>query len=247
MRPKSYPTPAGGRSATATGPMPGAPGPGTVPPVSPRTLRRAARTALDIGAPPALFYVLLALGVGEVTALAVGAVPTLTGALRTAVRHRRPDGFALTVLAVMALGLLAALVTGDPRDVLVRGALLSLPVGVAMLASLRARHPVTFAATRAFLPHRAERMDRLWDTDPRLRRAFRTITVMWGCVLLADSGLRVLMAYTLPVAVVPALETALGLATIVVLQLPTHLVLRHAGVWHQLFGHHQKENHVHVA
>lgn len=210
-------------------------------------LRTAARTVLDVGAPLVLFYVLLGHGVDEVAALTVGAVPPLLGAVWTAVRHRRPDGFALTVLAVMILGLLAALVTGNPRDVLVRGALLSLPVGVAMLTSLRMRHPVTYQACRALLPHRADRMDRMWDTDPRLRHAFRAITVMWGTVLLAEGGLRVLMAYTLPVAVVPALETGLGIATVVVLQLPTHLMLRRAGVWHQLFSPHPpKENHVHA-
>lgn len=222
-------------------------------PTPPRALRTAARTVLDIGAPLVLFYVLLGHGVGEVAALAVGAVPPLLGALWTAVRHRRADGFALTVLAVMILGLLAALISGNPRDVLIRGALLSLPVGVAMLASLRMHRPVTFQATRALLPHRAERIDRMWDTDPRLRRAFHHITVMWGTVLLAEGALRVLMAYTLPVAVIPALETALAITTIVVLQLPTHLLLRRAGVWHQLFSPHHidrhppKESHVHLS
>jgi hypothetical protein len=55
-------------------------------------------------------------------------------------------------------------------------------------------------------------------------------------VLLADSGLRLLMAYTLPVPVVPALETTLSVVTIVLLQLPTHLLLRRAGAWQALFG-----------
>lgn len=207
----------------------------TAPPRQ-RALRTAARTALGLGAPLVLFYVLTGSGAGEITALAVGTVPPLLGALWTAVRHRRTDGFSLTVLAVMALGLLAALISGDPRDVLVRGALLSLPAGVAMLASLGLRRPVTFQATRALLPHRAERMDRMWETDPRLRGAYRAITIMWGSVLLAEGGLRVLMAHTLPVAVLPALETALAVVTILVLQLPTHLLLLRAGVWHQLFA-----------
>ncbi|MHA6783734.1 VC0807 family protein [Pseudonocardia saturnea] len=224
----------------------------TAPP-PPRALRTAARTVLDLAVPLVLFCVLLGLGAGEITALAVGAVPPLLGALWTAVRHRRADGSALTVLAVMVLGLLAALISGDPRDVLVRGALLSLPAGVMMLASLRLRQPVTFQATRALLPHRAERMDRMWETDPRLRRAYRAITVIWGSVLLAEGGLRVLMAYTLPVAILPALETALAVATILVLQLPTHLLLRRAGVWHQLFAPRhvdadptKEERHVHT-
>lgn len=58
-------------------------------------------------------------------------------------------------------------------------------------------------------------------------------------MLLIDSGLRVLIAYTLPVPVVPALDTTLSVATIVVLQLPTHVLLRRSGAWHQLFRTHR--------
>ena len=44
------------------------------------------------------------------------------------------------------------------------------------------------------------------------------------------------------------LQTAgLGLATVAVLQLPTHLILRRAGVWHQLFSPRlPEESHVHA-
>lgn len=222
-------------------------------PTRPRPLRRGTRVLLDIGGPLLLFYALRGLGVGDTVALAAGAVPPLLAALWTAARHRRPDGFALAVLAVMAAGLLASLISGSPREILVRGALLSFPVGVWTLVSLRARRPLTFLATRTLLPRKADLMDRMWDTDARFRRAFRAITAMWGSVSIADSGLRVLMAYTLPVAVVPAYETGLAIATVVVLQLPTHLLLRRAGVWHRLFAPHhidadppEKESHVHA-
>lgn len=117
------------------------------------------------------------LGVSDTVALAVGAVPPLLAALWTAARHGRQDGFAL---AVIGAGLLASLISGSPREILVRGALLSFPVGVWTLVSLRARRPLTFLATRTLLPHKADLMDRLWDTDPAFRRAFRAITVMWG-------------------------------------------------------------------
>jgi len=193
-------------------------------------------TVVTAAAPLVLFYVLRAYGVSDLVALAVGTVPPLLGTAWTALRHRRPDGLAAAVLGVTLLGLLAALITGSPRDLLVRGAVLSAPVGLWTLASLLQRRPICFHATRRLLPHRAAVMDRLWDDDPRFRAAFRAITVMWGAVLLIDSGLRVLMAYALPVAVVPALETGLAIATIVALQLPTHLLLRRAGVWHQMFG-----------
>lgn len=223
--------------------MPGGPPPrdpaAVSAPTRPHPAGAAAGTLLGVAAPPVVFYVLHGHGVPDLVALAAGAVPPLVGALWTALRHRRPNGFALGVLAVTALGLLAALVSGSARELLVRGAVLSAPIGVWTLASLRSRRPLCFHTTRRLLPYRAALMDRLWDADPRFRAAFRVITVMWGSVLLADSGLRVLMAYELPVAVVPALETGLSIATIVALQLPTHLILRRFGVWHQLFGPHR--------
>ena len=46
---------------------------------------------------------------------------------------------------------------------------------------------------------------------------WRVSSVLWGVGTLADAALRVVMAYTLPVDVVPALGTALYSATAFVL------------------------------
>jgi hypothetical protein len=89
--------------------------------------------------------------------------------------------------------------------------------------------------TRALLASRAELMDRLWINDARFRQAWRSITIVWGTVLLADSGLRGVMSYSMPVPIVPAADTALTIVMIVVLQLPTHLLLRRSGSWDLLF------------
>jgi hypothetical protein len=201
-----------------------------------RSVLGAVRTLLaDIAGPLALYYVLHACGVDDVVALVAGAIPPALSAAVTAVRSRRVEPVALLVLVVMALGVVAALIGGDPRELLARGAWLTAPSGLWTLATLWRGRPICFTVTQAVLPHRAAVMDELWDADPRFRRAWRSITVVWGTVLLADSVLRVLMAYTLPVPSVPALDTALTIATIVVLQIPTHVFLRRSGCWDQLF------------
>ncbi|ROS39231.1 VC0807 family protein [Amycolatopsis thermoflava] len=190
---------------------------------------------LDVAAPLALFYGLRS-ATGDTTALVVSMTPPALNAVLTAVRQRRLDALAVAVLAGTALGAVAALLGGGPRELLARGAWFSAPAGLWTLATLFRRQPLTFEVTRTLLPHRATLMDRLWATDGRFRAAWRAITICWGAAALADSALRIVMAYTLPVAVVPALDSVLTIVTIVVLQVPTHLLLRRSGHWRSLFG-----------
>ena len=103
-----------------------------------------------------------------------------------------------------------------------------------MLLTLRGR-PFCFTVTQTLLPRRAALMEDLWASDAAFRRVWRSITAAWGAVGLVDSALRVVMAYTLPVPVVPALGAALGVVSIVVLQVPTHVLLRRAGCWTVMF------------
>jgi len=196
----------------------------------------AARTlVLDLAAPLVVYYALHACGVDDVVALAAGAVPPAITVAVTAVRSRQVDALALAVVVSMAVGLVATLMGGSPRELLARGAWLSAPLGLYTLATLWFPRPMCFEVTRTMLPHRAAVMDELWDTDERFRRAWREITIMWGVLLAVDAALRVVMASTLPVPVVPALDTALTMATVVVLQVPTHLLLRRSGCWNRLF------------
>ena len=61
--------------------------------------------------------------------------------------------------------------------------------------------------------------------------------------MLAGTALRVLMAAALPVPVVPALDAALTAATLIALQVPTHLLLRRSGSWHLLFRPSPRRDH----
>jgi len=79
-------------------------------------------------------------------------------------------------------------------------------------------------------------MDRLWGEDPRFRHAWRRITVIWGITSVVDAVIRVVVAYTLPVPVVPAMDPVITVITIVALQIPTLVLLRRSGTWHLVFG-----------
>ncbi len=61
-------------------------------------------------------------------------------------------------------------------------------------------------------------------------------TVIWGAALLADAVIRVVMAYTLPVDVVPGLGGALWPVTFIMLQVITNVYFWRAGLWRILRG-----------
>jgi hypothetical protein len=204
-------------------------------------MSKSARTlSIDVAAPLAVFYLLHALGVPDVPALLASAVPPLVNAIVTAVRERRVEVIATAVLVVTLLSLVMSLLgSGGPRELLARGAWLTAPFGLWTLATASrriARRPLTFVVTREMLSGKAATLDGLWDTEPRFRRAWRHITIAWGITALADSAARIVMAATLPVAWVPALDTALTVVTIVALQPVTLFFLWRSGCWVALFG-----------
>ena len=191
---------------------------------------------VDIAVPVGLYYGLKAAGVSDLNALLVGTVPPLISSAVSFARRRRTDLLGVVVILSLVGSAVVGLLGGDARMLLVRGAWVSLPFAAVTLWSLRHPQPLCFTFTRAFLPRRAAVMDRLWERDPRFRRTWRQITVMWGITSIIDAVLRVAMAYTLPISLVPALDTVLTVVSVVVLQIPTHVLLRRSGTWHLVFS-----------
>ena len=60
--------------------------------------------------------------------------------------------------------------------------------------------------------------------------------VIWGTAILADAVVRVLMAFALPVGVVPALGGVLWPVTFVILQVITNVYFARSGFWLILRG-----------
>ena len=124
----------------------------------------------------------------------------------------------------------------DARLLLVRNAWISLPFAGITLWSLRHPKPLTYIVTRAMFARRAAVMDELWETNARFRDAWKWITVCWGIASIVDAIVRVVLSYTLPISVVPALDPIITIATIVVLQVPTIVLLRRSGTYLQVFA-----------
>ncbi|MFD1277112.1 VC0807 family protein [Streptomyces kaempferi] len=176
------------------------------------------------------------LGADEITSLLVsGSAPALH-TLYSAVRHRKVDALGVFTITLLAVSALASVVTASPRIVLARNSLFTALAGVWLLVTLFTARPFTYQAVKALLPGRGERLESLWEQDVAFRRVWRAVTVLWGLGLLADALLRLIMAYTLPVDSVPALDAALYAATWIVLQVVTQIALYRSGTFRKIFS-----------
>jgi hypothetical protein len=200
---------------------------------------------LDMVAPVAIFYGVRGLGGSIWLALIAGGAIPAAGVLFGLVTRRGVDAMGFLVLAALAVSAAFSLVTGSPRALLARDGLLTGAWAAYMYLSLLARRPATFVISRPLLEGRrvfdqparrwvrpADRTwDDLWADVPQFRHIWTVCTLIWGTAILADAVIRITMAYTLPVNLVPALGGALWPVTFVVLQVITNVYFFRSGFW----------------
>ena len=201
--------------------------------------RRAAVTiVVGLIGPLILYYVLRAVGLSVFSALLVGALVPVVGLVAGLVRGRRPDAVSTfwSILVLAALGV--SLLGGGVRFLLARDALVTGLVGIWFLVSAWTSRPLALVLSRPILEmiHRYPpgRWEQLWRDEPRFRTIWRRASIVFGVGCVADAVVRVVMAYTLPVDLVPALSTALYLVTSVVALIAVNIYYARAGLWPML-------------
>ncbi len=198
-----------------------------------RGAARAAGAAVGLAVPTLTYYALRGLGVGVHPALVASAAVSALPALASLARHRRVDGLSTYVTAMTLGALVVSLLPGSTRFLLAREAVVTGVTGIWFLAGVRAHRPLVYLVSRPLLEgrlHWPPDWEALWAASPRFRRMWHTSSVLWGSGLLADAGVRVLLAYTVPPDRVPALGAALFGATAVVVNLATHAHYASCGV-----------------
>ncbi|WP_433505225.1 VC0807 family protein [Pseudonocardia halophobica] len=173
---------------------------------------RRADLLLGIVAPIAAYWVLTALGAPDLTALAWGVLFPLAGVVVGIARERRVDVLAALSLGAIAVSLAGALLLHSATFLLVKESLVTGVIGVGFLGSLLARRPLPVLLLRG-RPGAAEVMEARW-VDPGFRRALRGITIVWGCALLAEAGLRVVLALFVPPGVLMVVSPLLAAAVL---------------------------------
>jgi hypothetical protein len=199
--------------------------------------RKAAGFAADFLLPIGLYYALRAIGMGLYLTLLISAALPAAAALVRLLRSRRVNGLAVYTVTMMLLSTGISLIAGSPRFMLARQAWLTAATGICFLASAWTARPLAYLYTRPLLERRSWAgnipydWDDLWARLPHFRRLWRVGSALWGVALLADSALRIVMAYTLPVDAVPALGAGLYAATMLVLIVITNVYYAASGLY----------------
>lgn len=152
--------------------------------------------------------------------------PAVIAALSTAVliavvrlAQRRPVRHAVNGVVGVGIGALIAWRSGEAKDFYLPGILYSIVYGLALLGSVAVRQPaVGWIWSMIANGGRSE-----WRQDPVLIRTFNRLTVLWGVVWLAKTGVQAGLYLA-------DMETALGLARLA-LGYPPYALLLAFTIW----------------
>lgn len=138
---------------------------------------------VDAALPFVTYQMLTARGVDTIHALIISGVWPAAWSLVGIVRVRRLDIIGGIVLVGIAVSIVAALIGGNPKLLLIRESFVTGALGIVALVSLFTPRPLMFyfgrQMTTGMDPTRMARFDAMWRF-PWFRRLFYTLTIAWG-------------------------------------------------------------------
>ncbi len=148
---------------------------------------------VDVAAPLLTYQIARASGAGEVTALLLAGIPAAAGVVVSAVRRASLDVIGALIVGGLVLSAAIGVFTGDPRLILLKGAVGTAAFGAVCLGSLFASRPLLYGLALGFLgrdtPRGRDYTDR-WQY-PGFRRYNYVITAVWGAAYLAEAAVKV--------------------------------------------------------
>ncbi|MEM9516906.1 MAG: VC0807 family protein [Actinomycetota bacterium] len=150
---------------------------------------------LDIVGPLVVFQLARSVGIAEVWALVLSGLPPAIGVCVDWQRRRKIEVIGIVVLGGIALSLALAMLSDDPKVVLLEGAAVTAVLAIAQLVSIRMRRPLIFYFAQAFQGGRFSTagmaMEAEYDEFVEARSFWRTAAIVWGIVGLAEAVARV--------------------------------------------------------
>lgn len=177
-----------------------------------------ASIARDIAVPVGAYFVLHALGYSDFAGLLAGTVLSALMVIGQAIRSRRLELMSAIILGGFVFGLVASLISGDPRMMIAKDSAATALIGLAFLISAMIGKPLTYLVARKAVgaggPARVAELETAYRTDPAKRRAFTVLTVMWGAGLVLEATIRIVLAYQLPIHTMAWLSPVLMIAVV---------------------------------
>jgi hypothetical protein len=178
---------------------------------------------------PWLVYTLAKPHIGEVHAIMASAGPPMAWSLVEFARRRTFDAISVLVLGGIALSLIGYSLGGSPRLLLMRESLVTGLIGVVFLVSAGIRRPLIYVLANATMARRsaAEAEEfRAAREQPGFRRTMTVMTLVWGCGFVAETCVRAVLVFSIPVSRFLIIAPILGYGTIGLLALWTFLYAR---------------------
>lgn len=176
---------------------------------------------VDVLVPVGIYFALRRAGVGNVLALTAGAFVPALRVLISIVRDRRVAGLAAFVLAIFALSIALAFVTGNARVLLAKESVFTVLAGVYCLGSLLVGRPFSYYTMRRFVVGDEEEAktewERAWENSVEFRHTLRVLTLAWGIGFVGEALIRLVLVYELPVSTMVIVSPILLAALVVVL------------------------------
>jgi hypothetical protein len=72
-------------------------------------------------------------------------------------------------------------------------------------------HPLTLDAAKMYEPEKAEWRSEQFRTNPAVRHGYRTVSVVWGAGFLIEVIVLVPLIYLLPIHIMVAVDSAVGI------------------------------------
>ena len=168
---------------------------------------------------------------GEVHAIMASAAPPTLWSLIEFARNRRIDAISILVLGGIVLSLIGFALGGTPKLLLLRESLITGLIGLVFVGSALIGRPLIYVLARASLSRRSiEDRDEFDEQSekPEFRRVMTVMTIVWGLGLVAETGIRTILVFSLPVGRFLIFGPVVGYATIGLLMLWTFLYVRRA-------------------
>ncbi|WP_158894189.1 VC0807 family protein [Amycolatopsis anabasis] len=167
---------------------------------------------LDIGLSVIAYYVAELLGASTYVSLLAGTVVAGVRTIWVAVAQRRVDPLSLAFMLLFGAGLGLSFLSGDPRLLLAKESATTFVAGAILAGSCLIRRPLAYYAARRMAHSAGGNQRSEFEATAQgaaMRRRWYRVSLVWGGGLLADSVLRVVAVYALPLGVAANFSQAL--------------------------------------
>jgi len=159
---------------------------------------------------PGLIYftATLLFGAGVIVALAVASSVPLIDVLSRVLRGKAPTAASLLFVTIAGFSVTMTMISGSPMFILLKGAVISVVLGVAFAVSAWMNRPLTRSLALRFsteCPESRRNLAAKW-CHPKALDIFKMLSFGWAVLLLLSGGQQIGLAFTLSPGTVVALE-----------------------------------------